>query len=460
MLTSLTRRHLIILLLITGLGLLLRVGNLHYADPKAPAVRGDAFMYFTTALNLKTIGVFSKDGIAVYTGKRGKPDATLPPAYPLFIKTFLTQEWRIQSNGGVDASVERAILAQTLLSTLLVPLVFFTGLGLLGPRLSLAAAGLAAIEPHLVNINIYLLTEPLFTVLLWLALCLLAQALARNARVAWALAAGLALAAATLTRPTIQYLPFVLAALLILHNPGQWRRWTAFLAVFVTVMGAWGIRNVVATGAFSDPTAMAATIQHGSYPGFMFAGDPDTLGMPYRYDAEMHHTMPLRDILSVIWQRALAAPGEYLHWYLVGKPLAFFGWEMTPFGTTDTRLLTSGDIYIYAVVASPYANQPVFMATYLVAYLLHWPLLVLAAIASVLAWLPLGRRLFGQALLPARVLALAWLYAIGIHMIGAPFPRYSIPFLPLGWLLAGGLLAAAWRLRQEARAVQAASAAG
>ena len=41
-------------------------------------------------------------------------------------------------------------------------------------------------------------------------------------------------------------------------------------------------------------------------------------------------------------------------------------------------------------------------------------------------------------------MALVVLYAIGLHMVVAPFPRYAIPFRPLIYALAMVPVQAAW----------------
>lgn len=451
MFPALTRRQLVVLALLTLLGLVMRVWAVHGSVVEAP-VRGDAIAYFSYAVNLKTVGVYSLATPEALGGAPVHSDARVPPVFPLFVAAFLGDDWRQGNMAGVYASIDPVLLAQALLSALLVPLVFLAGRGLLGTPLALVAAGLAAVSPHLININVYLLTESVFTLLFWLGLGLLALALAPGARAWLAPAAGIALGLAALTRPTTQYLPLLLLPLLLLALPAQWRRWTGFALVFAALLASWSLRNLATTGTSGDPAGLAATVQHGSYPGFMHNGIPESKGIPYRFDGAMNVSMPVSDILGVILERAKAAPGEYLHWYLVGKPLAFFHWDIVPIGTADARLITGGDIYIYPTPATPYANNPLFIGSYLLVRLLHWPLLLLGAAGAVLAWLPPGRRLFGDALLPARLFALTFAYAIGIHMIGAPFPRYSIPFLPLAWLLAGGLLAALWRQRTAARA--------
>ena len=62
---------------------------------------------------------------------------------------------------------------------------------------------------------------------------------------------------------------------------------------------------------------------------------------------------------------------------------------------------------------------------------LHWPMVILAFFGSVMAWLPLSRiGLKDSTVFPARVASLLLIYYTALHVVGAPFPRYSIPLRP------------------------------
>lgn len=348
-----TPRLLLALAAIVLLGLFLRMSALFTSAVSEP-IRGDAVAYFFYAVNLQGEGVYSRATPPVFGGAPPRPDANIPPGYPAFIALFLGEQWRFGTKAGALLSIEPVLIAQTLLSSLTVLLVFLLGRRFLATAPALAVAVLTAIWPHLVNVNVYLLTESLFTLLFWLALWLLIDGVTRQGPPRGRLLlAGAAMAAAALTRPTVQYLPFLLALFFLMRAPGSWRRWGGFLAVFVLLVGAWGVRNQISVGSFSDPLAMKATIQHGSYPGFMFNGLPESRGIPYRYDPDMSLATPLAETLHIILQRARAAPGEYLWWYTLGKPLALFHWDTLPPGTADLRLTTAGDIFIYPTPVTP-----------------------------------------------------------------------------------------------------------
>lgn len=452
--TSAPRRFLPLLLLavIFLLGLFLRLTALTTSQVSEP-IRGDARSYFFYGVNLHTDGVYARSLPRFYGGQPPRPDAVVGPVYPLFVSALMSERWKQGSQVDADYSIRPVLFVQTLLGSLLVLLVYGLGRRFLGTGPALVAAFLTAISPHLVNIGIYLLTETLFMLLFWLGLWLLARGLAPEQRRAGLLAAAV-LGLAALTRPVVQYLPFLLALWLIMRTPASWRRWGGFVGVFLLVFGAWGVRNLISVGSFGDPLAMVATLQHGSYPDFMYRGLPASLGIPYRFDPEMSLATPLAETVRIIFQRALAAPGEYLHWYALGKPLALFHWELIPVGTAGGNLLTGGDIYIYPTPVTPYAGHALFKATYLLSYVCYRPLLLLAVLATVLAWLPACRAFWGESLDMMRLLSLTFLYVIGLHTIGAPFPRYAIPFQPLLYLMAAGLAAAAWRHYRAGRQIE------
>ena len=61
-------------------------------------------------------------------------------------------------------------------------------------------------------------------------------------------------------------------------------------------------------------------------------------------------------------------------------------------------------------------------------------------------WRPQGLGLHGPAKTGAQAVAIVFLIAIALHVLGAPYPRYGIPFRPLAYVLAVASAVALWQL--------------
>jgi hypothetical protein len=103
------------------------------------------------------------------------------------------------------------------------------------------------------------------------------------------------------------------------------------------------------------------------------------------------------------------------------------------------------DIQIYPSIRTPYYEDIRFALLRIFSLWTHWPLMLLGLAGAVVALCGAASlRLDGHALLAARLVALLLLYAVALHMLAAPFPRYSIPFRPLVFGLAMLSLRAGW----------------
>jgi len=90
-----------------------------------------------------------------------------------------------------------------------------------------------------------------------------------------------------------------------------------------------------------------------------------------------------------------------------------------------------GDAFVYPVKTSPYFYSKPFQWTHALMWTLHPHLIILCVVGSVLAWIPLSAGLLpAKTTLTARYTALVLIYFTVIHMVGAPFPRYSVPLHP------------------------------
>ncbi len=399
------------ILLILALGL--RLGAVNNTVVDNP-LRGDARDYYNYALNLKLNHTFSSTFDT--RADTPAPDAVRAPGYPLMLAPLV-------SFPPDQQTIWHITLLQALLDciTVLLALVIFRHF--MGAGWALAAALLTACSPHLISMSTYVLTETLFTFLTMLSLWLVIRAHATGNR-ALGMIAGMVIAAAALTRPTLQYFIVPAAGLLLMCNSRNRLRLAVPLVLgFVLLFMPWTIRNLVQTGAISDPTLTINAYHHGMYPDFRFEDRPETTGFPYHFDPRSAEISASKQaVLAEITRHIREEPGRYLKWYLLGKPVTLLSWDII--GGT-------GDIFAYKVFASPFLSNPVYIALAALMKQLHWPLVILALCITLLAWLPqFSRNLSDSQRFAVRLLSLLILYFIALHMVGAPFPRYSIPLRP------------------------------
>ena len=169
-----------------------------------------------------------------------------PPLYPMFEAVFL--------RGGLGTLGIR--LAQVVLSTLSVLLVYRIAFREAGQRPARIAAFLMAFNPVLIAFSHRLWSETLFIFLLLLAIDLLARPIMEGKFRRW-MGAGLLLGLAALTRPMlVTFLPF-LATWLLVHvvkrqvslAPALARFSTLAIAMAVVIL-PWTMRNRLASGDF------------------------------------------------------------------------------------------------------------------------------------------------------------------------------------------------------------------
>ncbi|HOW74829.1 MAG TPA: glycosyltransferase family 39 protein [Candidatus Competibacteraceae bacterium] len=427
---------LLILVAIIGGGFLLRFQAVTYTEVDNP-IRADAAKYILYAYNLKNFGVYTHSNSGISGNPQLlKPDALVTPGYPLFLALFLDNQ-RITAYQYYQIQ-----LFQVLLSTATILLSYLLCIPLLNRNLSLVVATLVALSPHLINMNVYLLTETLFCFFLTAFLAVMAW-IKSPTDYGRLFGAGVLFGLATLTRPYTQ--GFVIVSALLLLAPsfrlGLWRV-LALLLGFSVIVAPWVIRNLVVLDQVSDPTLTITSLYHGFYPGMMYEFRPESLGFPYRFDPKVNefvYTLP--GFVNELSQRAARQPWVYFEWYLWGKTATVFSWSI---------LAGMGDVFVYPVIKTPYVDLSYFKSTHEFMRFTHEPLMILSLVGVILAWLPAKiAPVSHKAQWVGRFLALFILYFMILHILGAPFPRYSIPIRPVTYSMALFSLLVCWLILKQ-----------
>jgi len=399
----------------------------HSVVPDYP--RGDAAKYFLYAYNLTNFGIYGYGDFTVLPAdtdlavaeKMIPPDALNTPAYPLYLSMFF---------GGAYEKIhsDRARLGQVVLSSLTI-LLAYAAFAQFGRVYGLGVALLTAASPHLINMNLYLLTETLFCFFLMTFVWAISR-VTEKSRCYWFVLLGFLLALASMTRPWLQAYLFVVMGYLVVSKLRFSSRHALLVFVgAVIVLAPWAVRNSISLGQAADGSQLVRSIHHGMYPDMMYEGQSDSLGYAYESDPmspELGESMG--GTLAEIWRRAQAEPDRYAKWYLFGKIRSVLSW----------KIIAGADaIFVYHVVGSPYFEVPRF---YLSAYYMeksHGLLMLLALIGIGLAWLPRKtQRQSTERVFFLRAMSLLVLYFLAIHTVVAPYPRYSIPMRPLLYAMA------------------------
>jgi 4-amino-4-deoxy-L-arabinose transferase-like glycosyltransferase len=240
--------------LVTALALLLRLGFIIATPHFSP--NNDPADYDHIARSIATGHGFSPTLLAA----PGSPSALRPPGYPLLLAFvyMLGGHWLAGR------------VANALLGSLLVLLVYLIASRLWGRRRAVIAGLLAAVFPPLIALTGSLLSEPLFIVLELLVVLATLRYQDSQRRPLYAAVIGLLIAAAALTRSVGLLLP-VVAIVGIWVAPGSTRRQAVgsvavMLAVMCAVIAPWAVRNAEAFhGAFVPISTQDGITAAGTY---------------------------------------------------------------------------------------------------------------------------------------------------------------------------------------------------
>jgi hypothetical protein len=396
-------------------------------------LRADAGNYFMYAYNLRYKHTYSREiGNMRDLNSPVTPDSLRSPGYPLFLTLFL-------DGLSFQSFVHRVVIAQAVLSSLTIIVAFLLFKSFLPHAWALAASLLVAISPHLIIPNSFVITETLFCFLL-LVIGYAMSLFASRPSPALALSTGVLIGLASLVRPILEYLPFLLGfwVLVQYRRQGGLHYGGALLIGFFLAFFPWILRNAITLGTFSDDTLLINFLHHGMYPDFTFEGIPESRGYPYLFDPRSPAiSRDIASVLTEILRRFQERPWEHLTWFLVKKPVFFWSWD-------DVQGI--GDAFVYPVAISPYFSEVLFRWTHFFMFVIHWPLVLLAGLACLTAWLSSPGKTFPQrSRLVLRFLSLVLISFTFIHMVGAPIQRYSFPLRPCLYSLAVFLVYFLWQ---------------
>jgi len=329
------------LVLVMTIAIFFRITMISETSYDSP-IRNDAREYYQYAINLKYHHTYSRQTPRQKSAQDflPVPDKARPPGYAIFLYPWVELP-------PDQAMIRKIQFVQVIIDTLTVLLTFMLGKLIFGYKSALFAAFLVAISPHLISMNIYLLSETLFTFSLVSYLYITALALKTN-RTPLIFLSGVVLAVTMLIKPTMNYFFIFLVPVLLMTLPRDTRRQALalILAGWILALSPWLLRNLDVTTADSDKAL--TSLKNGSYPGLMYNNDPGTRSIQHRADPHYNDIKSVRQFLVQLTKKAMQQPEVYIPWYLIGKPRTFYSWDI---------IAGAGDIFVYPIHYSPYSIQ-------------------------------------------------------------------------------------------------------
>jgi hypothetical protein len=388
-------------------------------------------------------------------GEYGAPRMRDPfrwaPGAPLAFAT--AHQVRPATRGDGEYDVLSAYPLQAAVGTAAIPATFVLGALVAGPVAGLVAAGALAVYPALVRASGDLLTEPLGTLALVLALIAVLLALRRPVPGPLA-AAGVLLGLAVLVRGDLLVLPFVLAAVtvaLVRGDGASWRRAAGAGAVLAAAaLAPLALWSAYATSESGRLVAVTSGGGSNLFIGTYLPGGGSIYGVKRELGPEAQRLYPrlrgqrpanLRShfVLDAVAARrpelerdaALRREGlENLRRYALGQPLDFAGLAVRKVER----------LWLEVSVGNHRNPLPGERA-------LHLVLVALGTLGLLLGLARPGPHRAGLV-----VLAAVLLYVTALNVVVVAEPRHNLPVMPV--LLAGGAagLAVAASAMRPARA--------
>ncbi|MFH1489186.1 MAG: glycosyltransferase family 39 protein [Pseudomonadota bacterium] len=357
------------------------------------------------------------------------PNAKRSPGYPLFLSLFF------HISQSPFQFIRWVTTSQAVLGSLSAMLSFLMARFMLNRVWSFFVGLLTALSPHLIASDFYLLTESLFTFVLLAGTVLLFFSWSKGNPVG-SLFSGAFFGAAMLIRPIAIFIgPFMAVTYLLggkIWDPAK-RTVTVkqilfFFLGILLIFGPFPVRNKAVLGQMlpEDTRAWNSMID-GSYIDLKYK-NPQFWGYPNKDDPENSRMKKEKTyFFQVLMRRLRDRPWDYVKWYLGGKVLCSWGWD-----------LVSGqhDVYVYPMIRMGFHDNPFLKIIHTVMRGIH-PLLVLLAFATLSSFLLIKRiRLAHEKGIFLVPVFLIMAYHAVLLTLMLPLPRYTIPLRPYCYLAA------------------------
>jgi hypothetical protein len=389
----------------------------------------DTAEYYNSALNLYYFGTFSTSKPSYRIP--AQPDASRSPGYSIFLLPF------IHYYKSLEQVWVHVIDFQAILGALIAVISFIIARLNLKRFWAFIVGLLAALSPHLIANEVFLLSETLYTFILIVANLFMCISWL-SGRKFLAFASGLMVGISMLIRP-IGILIGVFFAIIFLFNkengrimlPRYWLKPVLVFYLGITISFiAFPLRNYITLGDFYPENNRGwESIVDGSYINFTHK-NPVHYGNPYNDDPENSRMKKDKTyFFQIMKERFVSRPFAYLKWYLVGKTSSSWEWDIAPNG--------GWDVYTYKLYKHGFKDNIILLYIYNLMKYVHKPLVFICFLTFpyLLFFYYMKSKLpyIYIKLLPPLI---TLIYFNFIMVLMFPLPRYTIPLRPYCYILA------------------------
>lgn len=402
------------------------------SNPQGVFESSDSYEYHQLALNIIRHSSFSQSLSPPF-----EPETIRTPAYPLLLAGVYSL---VGIRPGAVVAIQIVLSAVTMFAaSRIASLLFGAGAGLL-------TAIFLALDPVSLYYSQVMLTETLFTAALTLSLLGMVYA-SRHSSLVSASWAAICLALAAYTRPTGYYLGILLPAMLFFAHRRS-HGWRAALVspaliclVFMTLVGAWQIRNYVLTGSAEFSQAKNQYLLIAKAAGIVATRDRISLQEAQQRLAQEHAALLGPTLTRMSQTEVLESQGKFAQRIIVAHPLllartTLAGTAANLLGPSNLAHLFGGDNVALrqAFLEQDFARFPSrdwarALGTWTFGFLF-------LGVLYIGSWLLVRHR--GVCNLDIALLALTAAYVIIVSSGPEAYSRFRMPIMPILSVLAAG----------------------
>lgn len=429
-------KEIIIVVIIFLLSLSIRIIYQH--ESKAlNLIRTDAAEYYLISHNLYYSGIYSPSFLvntppSVHVLNR-------KPGYPLFLYIFHFFNTKLDQFVASVTKVQAILGSLTAVLTYLIARIVISRVWI-----ALLAGIFTCINPHLIAIEHYLLTETLLAFTVMLITLLIILSWSRNS-ICLAFIAGILIGYSFLVHNiTMLFIPLLSLSYIFVKRffPKMTRKNVitqlgCLLLGFILIYSPYVIFKQINKSAsipdgLSTPTTfILKNKDYFLYMGLIAGSDIDLENhMEIKYSPYMISTAKKMEndtkyIISFYTNLAKENPLAYVKWYFIGKQLYAWRWDN----------FYNGDVYQYPMFRKGFEVNPFLYSIHALMKWLHWPLYAMTCVPFLLlvTW---RYRSFVTNNFPIIVPMLFFINIYIILFLLVPLPRYTIFLRPLSYVLA------------------------